>query len=59
MDDTARSSSQVAEGIWDLDLDRMGQVARKEAARLVGVRVTKHLRDTFSKSARNCSFAMS
>jgi len=50
-DDTERRQWKSAEGIWDLDLDRMGQVDRKEASRLVGVRVTKHLRDTFSKSA--------
>jgi actin-related protein 10 len=39
--------------MWDLDLDDMGVVDRREAARLVGVRITRRLRESFSKSAPN------
>lgn len=45
IDDESNSDS-----VWDLDLDSMGVIDRKEASRLVGVRITSRLRETFSKS---------
>jgi len=38
-----------AESIWELDLDQMGVIEREEASRLVGVRITTGLRESFSK----------
>ena len=35
--------------LWDLDIDAIGAVDQNEAERLIGARLTRHLREVFSK----------